>query len=222
MWWRALLVLMLIATAIASPDAWTALSDAEWWRQQLARCEYWRATHPVLFTLGFGLVFALLSALTLPGCSVLALVAGPLFGPIAGTLLLGAASTAGAVLPFLGARHLARDAAQARHGHRLQSLEALLVRGGPWSLLALRVVPLVPFPVLNPLLGLTRMSLRSFVLPSFAGLTLASVPWVWLGQSAHRATLPDAGHALMHAAAAVLMLLGLVALRLRLARKDVR
>lgn len=183
---RLLLIALLVLALAGALLSWENLSDAAWWQQQLARCELWCEQHPIAFTLGFVLLFALLSALTLPGCSVLALMAGPLFGAVAGTVLVGAACTAGATASFLVARHLARPAAQARFGPQIEPIEAFLARHGRWTLLALRLVPLVPFPVLNPALGLTKMPLSDFVGPSLVGLTLGTVPYVWLGLSARQ------------------------------------
>lgn len=212
-----LIALTLLAAALAGGLLhWESLADAAWWQQQLARCESWCDQHPVAFTLGFALLFALLSAVTLPGCSVLALMAGPLFGAVAGTLLVGAACTAGATTSFLVARHLARPAAQARFGHRLQTLEDFVARHGGWALFTLRLVPLVPFPVLNPLLGLTKMPLRDFVLPSLAGLTLGTVPYVWLGLSAQQLSSATPADAIPLALGASLLLATLWWLRQRL------
>jgi uncharacterized membrane protein YdjX (TVP38/TMEM64 family) len=215
---RLLLIALLVLALGGALLSWESLSDVAWWQQQLARCQHWCDQHPVAFTLGFGLLFALMSAITLPGCSVLALMAGPLFGAVAGTLLVGVACTAGATASFLVARHLARPAAQARFGHRLQPLERVLARHGVWSLFALRLVPLVPFPVLNPLLGLTRMPLRAFVWPSLAGLTLGTVPYVWLGLSAQQLASATPGDAAPLAVGAALLLATLWWLRQRLAK----
>lgn len=220
--WRLLLAMVLLAATVGWLLPLDSLADADWWRQQLARCEHWCHTHPIGFTLGFALVFATLAAFTLPGCSVLSLMAGPLFGAVAGTLLVGAASTLGATASFLVARHLARPAAQARFAHRLQSLEAFLARHGRCSLFLLRLVPVVPFPVLNPMLGITRMPLRDFVMPSFAGLTLGTVPYVWLGLSAQHIGSTSPAGAMPLAAAALLMLASLWWLRRRMLKAVAR
>lgn len=209
------LIALVLAGALLTQDS---LTDMAWWQQQLARCEHWCEQHPVAFTLGFALLFALMAAVTLPGCSVLSLMAGPLFGAVAGTLLVGVASTIGATASFLAARHLARPAAQARFGHRLRPVEAFLARHGRWSLFVLRLVPLVPFPVLNPLLGLTRMPLRDFVLPSLAGLTLGTVPYVWLGLSAQQLASATPADAIPLAIGATLLLGTLGWLRQRFAK----
>ena len=211
-----LLALTLLAVGLAACLLpMDTLADAAWWQQQLARCQDWCDQYPIAFTLGFMLLFALMSAVTLPGCSVLALMAGPLFGAVAGTLLVGVACTAGATASFLAARHLARPAAQARFGHRLRPIEDFLARHGRGALFLLRLVPLVPFPVLNPALGLTRMPLRDFVLPSLAGLTLGTVPYVWLGLSAQQLASARPADALVPALAATLLLASLWWLRQR-------
>lgn len=218
-----LLALALLALALAAcmlPVE--SLADAAWWQQQLARCEDWCEQHPIAFTLGFALLFALMSAVTLPGCSVLALMAGPLFGAVAGTLLVGVACIAGATASFLVARHLARPAAQARFGARIAPLEDFLARHGRWTLLALRLVPLVPFPVLNPALGLTKMPLRDFVGPSLIGLTLGTVPYVWLGLSARQLASATPADAAPLALGAALLLATLWWLRQRWQRAVAR
>ena len=224
---RLMLALLVLVSTLALTLAllpagalltWESLSDIAWWQQQLARCEHWCDQHPIAFTLGFGLLFALMSAITLPGCSVLAWMAGPLFGAVAGTVLVGVACTAGATVSFLVARHLARPAAQRRFGHRLQPLEHFLARHGAWALFVLRLVPLVPFPVLNPLLGLTRLPLRAFLWPSLAGLTLGTVPYVWLGLSARQLASATPAEAAPLAVGAALLLATLWWLRRRLAK----
>lgn len=205
-WPRVALIVAVLGLAGACAVLWQMPGQALDWREALATCERWRDRHPLGFALGFATVFATLSAVSLPGCSVMALLAGPLFGGLTGTLLLGLASTVGATLPFLVARHLAREAAQARFGHRLQDLERMLVGRRGWRLAALRLVPMIPYPVLNPLLGLTHIRLREFLVPSFLGLTLGSAPWACLGASAHQAQAQDLASAMTLAAAALLLL----------------
>lgn len=160
-----------------------SMFDKSWWAQQPERWMLWRTQAPVTFVFGFMLLFVLLSALALPGCGPLALMAGSAFGTMGGALLVGLASTLGATLSFLAARHGARQAVQRRLGHRLVAVDAAISRHGRFGLFWLRLLPVVPFPVLNPLLGVSRLSLSAFFWPSLAGLTLGSVPYVWLGGS---------------------------------------
>lgn len=187
----ALLLVGALALAGAAWAAWgwcgdgscggAAFADPAWWRRQHALLASWQAGHPAAFLGGFVAVFALLSALSLPGCAPLCLVAGAVFGVWGGAVVVGGASTLGALAAFLVARHVAREAAQRRHGRRLQALQAMLARGGGLALFGLRLVPVVPFAVLNPLLGLTRLPVAAFVLSSLAGLTVGSLPYAWAG-----------------------------------------
>ena len=171
--------------AVGPGTTWhgAAWPSPAWWRQQHDVCTAWQAARPLTFLLGFMALFTLLSALALPGCAPLALLAGTAFGALGGTLVVGLASTLGATLSFLVARHVARARVQRRLGHRLKWLDNAARRDGPLWLFWLRLLPLLPYPLINPLLGLSRLSLAGFFWPSLAGLTLGSVPYVWAGTS---------------------------------------
>ncbi|MCU0966636.1 MAG: VTT domain-containing protein [Burkholderiaceae bacterium] len=199
------------------------LFDTGAWARQAARLLAWQQQAPALFLAGFMLLFVLLSALALPGCGALALLAGSAFGTLAGTLLVGLASTLGALLSFLAARHWARDRVQRRLGHRLLRLDALLARHGALGLIGLRLLPVLPYPVVNPLLGVSRMSVPAFFWPSLAGLTLGSLPYVWAGQSLQALLQGLPGkHLLWLALACSLLLAAALAVRQRRAAEAAR
>jgi uncharacterized membrane protein YdjX (TVP38/TMEM64 family) len=167
-------VLMDGASALAadSPRSWeAALENAAAWQQR----------HPWTFGLGFFVLFTAMAAVPLPGCSVLALAAGAWWGWAGGAAIVTAASTAGATLAFLAARHAARDTVQRRWGHRLHHLEHLLERHGGLLVFWLRLAPVIPYPVLNPLLGLTRLSTARFFAASAAGMLAGSALYAWVG-----------------------------------------
>lgn len=147
----------------------------------LERAAAWQRHHPWLFGVGFFLLFTVMAAVPLPGCSVLALAAGAWWGWVGGALLVTLASTVGATLAFLAARHVGRETVQRRWGHRLHPLEAVLDRHGGVLVFWLRLAPLIPYPVLNPLLGLTRMSTARFFAASAAGMFAGSALYAWVG-----------------------------------------
>ena len=184
---HSLFVVVLLALGLAVAGFLTGsgvhVTQREWWLEQHAQGLAWQGESPWLFALGFVTLFTVLAAFTLPGCAPLCLFAGSCYGAVGGTLIVGAASTLGALLSFLAARHLARDRVERHFGHRLRTLDLAVSRHGwPW-LFWLRLVPVLPYPLLNPLLGLSRLSMRGFLWPSFAGLTIGSVPYVWAGLS---------------------------------------
>ena len=128
----------------------------------------------------FGL-FTVLSALALPGCSVLALAAGLCLGWLPGTLLVVLASSVGATLSFLAARHLARDRVRRRWGHRLAGIDAGLAQDGAFYLFMLRLAPVIPYPLINPLMGLSAMPVRQFFTVSLLGMLAGSAAYVYAG-----------------------------------------
>ena len=156
-------------------------TDANAWLAQRGRLLALSASSP--WSVGAGLfgLMTLLSLLALPGCSVLALAAGLCFGTLAGTLLVVTSSTAGATLAFLAARHGWRDAVQARWGRRLAPIEAALARDGAMFLFSLRLVPVIPYPLINPLMGLTGIALRPFIVASLLGMLAGSAVYAHAG-----------------------------------------
>jgi len=167
-----------------------AVGACRWWCGGVAELDgplpleallAWQQSHPIAFGAGFLVLFSVLATLAIPGCGVLGLLAGAVWGWAGGALLVTLASTVGATLSFLGARHLLRDRARRRWGAELDGAERWLGRGGAWIVVGLRVVPLLPFPVLNPLLGLTAMSTLRFVVASAVGLWVGSAAYAWVG-----------------------------------------
>ncbi len=110
----------------------------------------------------FFIVYALLTALSFPGTVVLTLLAGALFGLLEGTLLVSLASNFGAVAAMLISRFLLRDWIQRRFGKQIAGINRGLARDGAFYLVSLRLIPIVPFVLLNPALGLTRVGLWTF------------------------------------------------------------
>jgi uncharacterized membrane protein YdjX (TVP38/TMEM64 family)/rhodanese-related sulfurtransferase len=123
--------------------------------------------------------------------ALLSLAGGALFGPVWGTLwnLLGA--TLGATLAFLIARSLGADWIAQRLGGRLRRLVDGVAAEG-WRFVALmRLVPLVPFNLLNYALGLTGISLRSYVLASAVCMLPGAIAYTWLGYAGRSAAAGD-------------------------------
>lgn len=168
---------LLAAAWLAAP----ALPGPQWLQshQQLLQAQV--AAQPGLYGLGFFLLFTLLSALALPGCAPLALAAGLCFGFAWGTLLVLLASTVGATLSFLAARHLWREPVRRRWGHRLARIEAGLARDGALFLFSLRLAPIVPYALVNPLMGLSAMPVRQFFVVSLLGMAAGSAAYVQAG-----------------------------------------
>ena len=186
---RALRILLAAATVAALLWACSALPglDAAWLQSRQGELQALHAGQPVAFSAGLFLLFTVMSALALPGCSVLALAAGLCMGWLSGTLLVVVASSTGATLSFLAARHLWRDSVRLRWGHRLARVEEGLARDGAFYLFSLRVAPVIPYALINPLMGLSAMPTRQFFAVSLAGMLAGSAAYVYAGTTLARA-----------------------------------
>jgi pyruvate/2-oxoglutarate dehydrogenase complex dihydrolipoamide dehydrogenase (E3) component/uncharacterized membrane protein YdjX (TVP38/TMEM64 family) len=136
---------------------------------------------PLRFAAGFFALYVLVAAASLPGAAIMTIAAGALFGLVLGTVLVSFASTIGATLAFLVSRYVLRDVVERRFGRQLRTLNAGLDRDGPFYLLTLRLVPLLPFFVINLLMGLTRMAARTFYWVSQIGMLAGTLVYVNAG-----------------------------------------
>ena len=139
------------------------------------------AERPVLLALGFFAAYVAVTALSLPGAAIMTLVAGASFGLVMGTVLVSFASTLGATLAMLAARYLLRDSIQARFGRRLDEINKGIEKEGAFYLLTLRLIPLIPFFMLNLIMGLTRIRTWTYFWVSQLGMFAGTVVYVNAG-----------------------------------------
>ncbi len=150
-------------------------------KSRQAQLEAWRAAQPLQAALIFFAVYVLATALSLPGAVVLTLAGGAIFGLGWGTLLISFASSIGATLAFLASRWLLGDWVQARFGERMAALNAGIAKDGAFYLFTLRLVPVVPFFVINLAMGLTRIRPLTFYGVSQLGMLPGTVVYVNAG-----------------------------------------
>ena len=178
-----LLVLALIGLAITSfvvLDLGRYLSlDAL--RQSQASLASAYAENPWSLRAGFFAVYVAVASLSLPGAAILTLAGGGVFGLGWGLLLVSFASSVGATVSFLAARFVLRDAVQARFGNRLTEINQGIARDGALYLFSLRLIPVVPFFVINLLMGLTTLRTRTFYWVSQLGMLAGTAVYVNAG-----------------------------------------
>lgn len=129
------------------------------------------------------LIYVAVTGLSLPGAAVLTLVCGWFFGFGLGMVLVSFASTLGATIAFLVSRFLLRDFVQSRFGDRLETFNRSLEREGAFYLFMLRLIPAVPFFVINVVMGLTPIKTRTYWLVSQAGMLPGTAVYVYAGAS---------------------------------------
>jgi len=140
------------------------------------------AAEPWLAAGVFFAVYVAVTGLSLPGASLMTLVAGALFGLWQGLLIVSFASTLGALLSMFSSRFLLQDWVQQHFGQRLAGIEAGLARDGAFYLFALRLVPVFPFFLINLAMGLTKLPARTFWWVSQLGMLPGTLVYVNAGR----------------------------------------
>ncbi|WP_096300929.1 FAD-dependent oxidoreductase [Halomonas sp. hl-4] len=110
----------------------------------------------------FFAVYVVMTALSLPGATLLTLLGGTLFGLGWGLLIISFASTLGATLAFLLSRFLFRQPIEKRFPRQFEAVNRGVERDGALYLFTLRLVPLFPFFMINLVMGLTRIKTVTF------------------------------------------------------------
>lgn len=184
---RILLVLLICAAVVLffllDLDRYLTLEALRENQERLASLQ---AAMPWRLAAGYFIVYVAVAALSLPGAAVMTLAGGALFGLFAGTLLVSFASSIGATLAFTMSRYVLRDSVQRRFGDKLRAVNEGIARDGAFYLFALRLVPLFPFFVINFLMGLTSIPLRTFYWVSQLGMLAGTVVYVNAGMQLAR------------------------------------
>lgn len=118
--------------------------------------------HPTLFIATYIAVYVVLTGLSIPSATLLTLIGGAVFGTAIGTVVILFASTLGAVCAFILARYVLRDYVQLKFRKYLSHINRGVAEEGAFYLFGLRVVPVVPYFVVNFVMGLTPIRLWTY------------------------------------------------------------
>lgn len=142
--------------------------------------------------LGFLAVHIAASLLFIPR-TVLAIVAGLLFGSRWGIFWAEIGSVAGAAAGFLVARYIHPGLIDLRGTARMGPIFAWVERGGWRAVALLRLIPVMPHSLANYALGLTRIPLRAYALGSLIGQLPMTIAYVDLGAAGEQLMRGGAG-----------------------------
>jgi len=176
----ALLLVLIISIVVFDVMGYLTLSYFQTVRTDLVLAV---EAAPWTFRAGFFLVYIVVTALSIPGATVMTLAAGALFGFKWGLFLVSFASSIGATFAFVIARFFLGDWIQKRFADQLIRVIEGVEREGNYYLFGLRMVPLVPFFAVNSVMGLTRMRLIPFYVVSQIGMLAGTGVYVFAGSS---------------------------------------
>ena len=150
-------------------------------KSQQAAIDAWYAASPVATVFVFFALYVAVTGLSLPGAVIMTLAAGAIFGLAWGTVIVSFASSIGATLAFMASRFLLRDWVQNRVGRQLAAINAGVAKDGAQYLFTLRLIPAVPFFVINLAMGLTPLRTWTFYWVSQAGMLAGTLVYVNAG-----------------------------------------
>ncbi len=180
---RKLAVLAAVAAAIAAfvlLDLGRYLS-LDYLKQSQAAFADLYGREPFAVAAAYFALYVVATALSFPGAAILTLAGGAVFGLGWGLLIVSFASSVGATLAFLAARFVLRGSVESRFGPRLAEINRGVDRDGAFYLFTLRLIPVVPFFVINLLMGLTRMRAWTFYWVSQLGMLAGTAVYVNAG-----------------------------------------
>lgn len=174
----ALILSLVVIYFMAGVGSYLTLTSLKQ-NQELLTAQF--SKNPLLVSLIFGLSYVLVTALSIPGATILTLACGAIFGLLYGTIIASVASTIGATLSFFGARYLFRESLKHRFREQMQSINQGLEKEGSYYLFTMRLIPIFPFFLVNLVMGLSQFSVWRFFFISQIGMLPGTFVYVNAG-----------------------------------------
>ena len=206
---------VLLVIALGAAWYWTPLRDFLSPEHVAALAEPLRASAAGPFL--WSLIFIVAGLLMVP-LTVLIVASALLFGPVVGSAVSLAAGVSCSVAGYWLGRSLWRDTVRRLAGARLNRISREVGKQGLISVIAVRLVPIAPFTVVNMVAGASHVELRDFAVGTLLGMVPGVIGFSLLSNRAAAAvTDPHAGSVAGLVAVAVFFGGTLVWLRRRLA-----
>jgi uncharacterized membrane protein YdjX (TVP38/TMEM64 family) len=131
-------------------------------------------------------LYTVATVLVLPS-TALNLTSGAIFGPWLGTLWTSIAAVIAAVVAFAFTRTVGREMVAQKLAGRWQAMDAEMHQGGLFYMFALRLLPIIPYGLVNFAAGLTSIRFQDYLLATILGTIPGVLPFVMLGSFGLRA-----------------------------------
>lgn len=137
--------------------------------------------NPLIAPLVFIVIYAVATALSVPGGIILTIAGGFMFGTWLGGLFVVIGATVGATAIFLIAKTALGDVLRAKAGPWLGKMEVGFKENALSYLLVLRLIPLFPFWLVNLVPAFLGVALGTYVLGTFIGIIPGSLVFASVG-----------------------------------------
>lgn len=166
---RLLIAGLVLVALVGLAFAWSWSPLREWLDISLVvgKLEhYGRAFGPLVAVIGFSA--ALVVAVPLTFLTLVTIVA---FGPVKGFFISLAAATLGAAVTFLMGKVLGHEIVRRIGGPKVNLVSERLSKRGIVAVIAIRMVPVAPFAIVNMIAGASHLRLRDMLLGTAVGMT---------------------------------------------------
>ena len=127
-------------------------------------------------------VYILIALAGLPLAAMATVVSGYLFGTVPASFYTIIAATIGGLLFFLLVRHAFGLYFQEKYAERMVTFNKKFQEKGALYLLSVRLIPFIPFAVVNTLAGLTRISIGNFIWTTSLGIIPTAILFAYAGR----------------------------------------
>jgi uncharacterized membrane protein YdjX (TVP38/TMEM64 family) len=125
-------------------------------------------------------IYALATLIFIPK-AILSIVAGATFGLSRGLVYVLVGAVIGAIIAFLASRYLARESMGRLAGRHLVRLDTMIAKNAFTGIVIVRLIPVIPFTLINYVAGLTAIGLGTFAAASAIGMLPGTFVYVSLG-----------------------------------------
>jgi len=147
------------------------------WFDSLAASRWVYFIVPALYVVGGLVVFPI---------TVLIALTGMAFGPWMGFLLAAGSSFVSAAVSFAVGAFIGRGFLRSIMGRRLRRISQAMGRKGVFSVLAMRLVPIAPFTIINIAAGASHIGFRDYLVGTVLGMTPGILVMTALGDTLRR------------------------------------
>ncbi len=146
-------------------------------RQQL---QFWLEKMGILAPIIYIILYTIGTLLILPS-TPLNLTGGAIFGIWWGTLWTTVAALVAAIVAFAFTRTVGRDLIAKKLAGRWEAVDAEIYQGGLFYMFAIRLLPIIPYGLVNFAAGLTSIKFKDYLIGTLLGTLPGVLPFVMMG-----------------------------------------
>lgn len=149
---------------------------------QQKQIELWLNQAGIIAPLVYIILYTIATLLLLPS-TPLNLTGGVIFGTIWGTIWTSIAALIAAIMAFYFTRTIGKGIIQEKLAGRWEAINSEITQGGVFYIFAIRLLPIIPYGLVNFVAGLTSITVKDYIIGTSLGTIPGILPFVMMGSS---------------------------------------